>query len=88
MTNEQESKLKQAAAQIHQDQCAQAINGSIGLAGETKCAVPSLRERISKQRLYAQIESRRADALMELEYLLDKNPELARILDLLEQVKY
>ena len=51
------------------------------------CANPSLRERISAQKFRAQQESRNANRLAELECLLDKNPEVARILDLLESVK-
>lgn len=47
----------------------------------------NLRGRIADQRQRAERESRRAMALAELEYLLDKNPEFARILDLLEEVK-
>lgn len=48
---------------------------------------PDLRDRIYSQRVRAESSARNADRLRELELLLDKNPEVARILDLLEQVK-
>jgi len=62
---------------------------------ETKCAQaslretqPSLRERVYAQRRRAEEQVQRAMALSELEHLLDRNPEVARILDLYEQAKY
>ena len=44
----------------------------------------SLRDRIASRAHHAARESRRAENLKELQYLLDKNPEVARILELLE----
>ena len=44
----------------------------------------SLRDRIASRARHAAHESRRAENLKELQYLLDKNPEVARILELLE----
>lgn len=61
-------------------------NGSIGY-DNAKVAAPSLRERIAGQRQRAHIEATRAMRLEELEYLLDKHPEISRILDLLEVVR-
>ena len=90
MTKEQEYKLKEMADKE--------FGGEIGASQQTLnqgCAertqipsMPSLRERIHDQRYRAQVESRRAEQLGELECLLDKNPETARILELLEQVKF
>lgn len=48
----------------------------------------SLRERVFERRSRAQRESRNADKLMELEMLLEKHPEVARILELSELVGF
>ena len=84
MTKEQEYKLKQMAER--EAQCGQSTIGGYDQAS-AEVASPSLRERIQNQLYRAQVESRRAEQLMELEHLFDKNPETARILELLEQVK-
>lgn len=47
----------------------------------------SLMERVSSQCHRSGQEARRLGRLQELQYLLDKNPEIARILDLLEEVR-
>lgn len=47
----------------------------------------SLQDRLRDQAAQARRESRKADRLDELNHLLDKNPEVARILDLLEDVQ-
>ena len=47
------------------------------------CKAP-LRDRISSRARRAGNEAIRAENLKELQYLLDKNPEVARILELLE----
>ena len=57
--------------------------GQVG-AGLSEAAQPGLRERVAMNLNRAQQEARRSDVLHELQYLLDKNPEVARILDLLE----
>ena len=87
MSSKQEQILKETSEKT---QCgfAQGTIGSANDFGAAQVAEPSLRERIHNQRHWAQVESRRAEQLMELEFLLDKNPETARILELLEQVKY
>jgi hypothetical protein len=46
-----------------------------------------LRERVHSQRLQAESNARKREALGELEYLMDKHPEVARMLELLEQVR-
>ena len=47
----------------------------------------TLRERVGRQRERAQLEACNVERLAELEYLLDKNPDVARILDLMEDIK-
>lgn len=68
-------------------------SGMIGGAGAstlsqdcTNPAGPSLTERLQYQRRRAREQARNASNLDELIYLLDKNPEVARILELLKQV--
>lgn len=61
-----------------------AIGG--GLSGNL-AAHPSLRERVAMSLNRAQQESKRADILHELQHLLEKNPDIARILDLLEMAQ-
>lgn len=99
MLEEQKIILKEAE-EVYKDKCRQAANvGKVGGPYENNMAknttepwddkpvTSSLRERIHLQSHRAQVESRRADQLSELEYLLDKHPEIARILDLLDVVK-
>lgn len=47
-------------------------------------ASPTLRDRVAQNLANAQREARRTDALYELQHLLEKNPDVARILELLE----
>ncbi len=61
-------------------------SGSLGYGLDKPCR-PSLMERVSSQRRRAQQEADQVNRLAELQYLLEKNPEVARILDLLELVK-
>lgn len=62
--------------------------GQCGTANEaTQPMQASLRERLREQAARARRESRKVDRLDELNYLLDKNPEVARILDLLEDAQ-
>lgn len=84
MEKEREAKIR-AYNELNQGQVGV---GTMGLANESpKIARPRLLERIANQRYRAENESRRADNLRELEYLLEKNPDIARILDLLDVVK-
>ena len=55
--------------------------------GSNEDARPNLRDRIARQSARAQAESRNVERLAELEYLLDKHPDFARIFDLLDLVK-
>jgi hypothetical protein len=69
-----------------------ACTGALGYntTGPSPCDEPrraDLRERIHMQRCRAEGEVERAMALAELEHLLDNNPDVARILDLVDLVK-
>jgi len=88
MSNEHESKLKaMAEAEARCATKAQDTRESMHGLSQGQCASPSLRERIASQRYRAQAEARQSEALMELEFLMDKHPEVARILELLERVR-
>jgi hypothetical protein len=84
MNEAEDQLLKQQAAVANEARCA---SGMAGMAFGHQPADPGLRERIAAQRFHAERESVKANRLAELEYLLDKNPEVARILDLMEQVR-
>ena len=47
---------------------------------------PSFRESLDKLKYHALEQSRKAEKLIELTDLLDKHPDVARILDLIEEV--
>lgn len=49
---------------------------------------PSLRERVTSHLYRARKEADTRNRLEELQFLLDKNPDIARILDLIEDVRY
>jgi hypothetical protein len=72
-------KMKAEAAQ-----CAANTVGS-GILGMTP-KPSSLRERLRSNLSYARRQAQKREQMEELEYLLDKHPEVARILDLLEEV--
>lgn len=64
--------------------------GTVGLAGgyDSKQAIGhSLRDRVHAQIHRATNEARRIERLNELAILLERNPEVARILDLIEEVR-
>ncbi len=61
-----------------------------GLAGKTETAEPcktSMKERLESNLYQAKKQSRKREQLEELLYLLDKNPEVARILELVESLQ-
>lgn len=82
LSKEEAISLKKAAAA----EMAQLRVGS-GLQGNLCAARAGLRDRVESQAGEAERQSRKADRLRELGYLLDKNPEIARILDLLDEVR-
>lgn len=85
-----EEQLKKA---LHAQQATTASAGQGGTMGlkSDRCADqpnrPSLRERVHSQLYRAEKEARQVSKLEELRWLLDKNPDVARILDLLEEVR-
>ncbi len=85
--NEMKAKLDMAA-QGYADRNAKAEAGCC--IGEAKMAPdperPSLARRVRDQLQQAEAATRKAQYLGELQYLLEKNPEVARILDLMEHV--
>lgn len=61
-------------------------------AAEAGCAMspgrPSLRERVAVELAAAKQEARRAARLEELDGLLGKHPDIARILDLVDEMRW
>lgn len=99
MNNEEQEKLQAHIRheRMHQEKTAGMANGATiggGVLGgyalqsdmDQPCRV-GLLERVIGQRREAQRSSRKADRLSELQELLMKNPEVARILDLIEEVR-
>lgn len=90
MNEEIQEKLRAMAQRECEKNQAVTAAGIIGGCGNAAMGLdtdkPSLRNWIKSQLRRASNEAQKANALSELEYLLDKNPEVARILDLLEQV--
>lgn len=84
VANDPTDRLKATMAQQQMGQNACGC-GSIG--AETKSARPSLGERVRDQRYHAEAQVQRAMGLSELQHLLDKHPDVARILDLMELVR-
>jgi hypothetical protein len=82
MNQSNENMLKQSAEKEYQNQ--RAAQGVIGLSEPCRA---SLIERVRSQADRASAEGRRSERLRELVFLLDKNPDIARILDLVEEVK-
>lgn len=69
--------------------CMDSTQGQAGtLNGYSPLSKQSLVERVNKQLDASQSEINRSYKLHELAVLLNKHPEVARILDLLEEVKY
>ncbi len=95
MTNEEREKV----ASVAEEQYAAHLNagaqtfGGLGSNREylqqqvPQVAPPSLRERIRAQRMHAQNASNRLNQLHELEYLLEKHPEVARMLELIDAIR-
>ena len=80
-----EEKLK--AAELEARQCAnQGDWGPSVMTTAGKSARLGLRDRVALDRSRAMEQGARAQRLQELEYLLDKHPEIARMLDLIEEV--
>jgi hypothetical protein len=90
MTAEQQIKLKQMAEQ----EAHSASSLSQGKVGGVYAILdvaqtpgrPRMRDRLDQRRADMERRSQQADKMRELVALLDKNPEVARILDLLEEL--
>lgn len=90
MNADQESKIRALAEEEKRaaEGCRNQTNTAGMLGGAAMMAEPSLRERIHSQRHHAQVQSRKVEQLAELEYLLDKHPDVARILELMEAARF
>ncbi len=74
--------------ELHAKMAAQQYGELRGLStGCAEASRPSLRDRCRDAEYRAQHESFKAQRMCELGVLLDKNPEVARILDLIEEVR-
>ncbi len=85
-----EQLKKQCAEQQDRANCPTAnglLGSTLSQAGYAEPARPGLRERVAADLRHAQRNASKENALHELTYLLDKNPEVARILDLMEVVR-
>ena len=60
---------------------------SQGLCGSIGASAQSLRERIEGQAQSAEYQGMKAARLRELSVLLEKNPEVCRILELMSEVR-
>ena len=84
MIGTDEERLKAKCAEEYVKQ--QARNYSdCGGTGLGQACRQSLRDRVESQKYRAEVEANRAAGLHELASLLDRNPDVARILDLLDQ---
>lgn len=83
------STIEAAAARMKLDQAAyQTQSGMLGsqTAMTQACRTP-LRDRIYRQMEESNMQARKLERLSELAGLLEKNPDIARILDLIEDVR-
>ncbi len=85
MQPEELDKLKAAAQQARGEIGRNAR--TMGLV-EDQAARPSLRQRVQAAQFHSESQARSALQLAELAELLDKHPDVARILDLVELVRY
>jgi hypothetical protein len=85
MTTEQEYKLKYMAEQM-QSQGESRAGSTVGRCDANSPERASLRIRVQEQWERSNREGRRARAMEELGDLLDKHPEVGRIVELLEEM--
>ena len=83
MRNSEEIEEKLRAQQ--QTQCGSTKGGYAPKV--TEACQPCLRDRVHSQKVRAESETQRALPLAELEYLLEKHPEIARIFELMDVVR-
>lgn len=84
MRPDQEANLKMQAEKLAYMNQAQTV-GMAGCASDSPSREPLL-GRLYRQASHAQQEARRAERTHELIGLLEKHPEVARILDLVEEL--
>ncbi len=83
---EMADRLAKVAAKEYTDYCGANPQAAMdGWADQPKRL--SLSESVASQLYRAEREARKLQLLGELKYLLDKNPEVARILDLIEETR-
>lgn len=91
MTYEQEQTIKAAAGQADALNIPSSTQGSQGgyatLDGDGEAKRENLQERVARRLSRARSESRKEARLEELDYLLRKNPEVARIIELIEDMQ-
>lgn len=91
--DKQQQEMKEAAEKAHTTQkeaeykTQTAYRGDCASMLAQEPARPSLRDRVEYDLTNARQASRRRDRMEELAHLLDKNPEIARILDLVEDLR-
>lgn len=83
------NNLRETEEQTKKDcgQVGQAVNAAT-IESLNKEYRPSLHDRVQKQLAHSREEIKRCEKLAELNRLLTKNPEVARILDLIDEVRY
>jgi hypothetical protein len=87
MSDWEQTREKLAAEQQMKERLANMCPSGETIDRGSRPGRPSLRERVTMQLRDAQEQSYKRDRLQELEHLLDKHKEIARILDLLENVR-
>lgn len=76
-----------AEAEVYAAKLREALSARNASMMATTCARPSLRERVSIQLSESTSAAARSGRLSELQRLLEANPDVARILDLIEEVR-
>jgi hypothetical protein len=84
MAYEQQAKCAEAPTTGYAD-CGQASTGSLGNT-VTPRVRSRFRERISESREHSERHSRKAVLYEELEFLMDKYPDIARMIELMEEI--
>ena len=87
MGNEEYDKQKESERMNQQAQCNMAGGAPGGVVGLSEPKRDNLRNRVERQMCDAARAGRKAERLAELGMLLDRYPGVARILDLIEEVR-
>lgn len=87
MNGPNEEKLKAMAQELDSAKsCGASVGGKLG-RDVTEPGRPSIMVRLCLQKNRALQEASQFERLAELQFLLEKNPEVARILDLMDCLK-